>query len=364
MLTWLPGILNYGTAPEIITNTDNNPHQHLARLHVNLYLSHPMNELLKARNLTRRYAGCYAVSDVSITLNSGDILGLLGPNGAGKTTTMGMLTGNLAPSSGSVMIKGIDLLDHPKQAKQHTGYLPEQPPVYRDQTVNEYLRYCARLHNIHGKQINAAVDRARERTGLADTGKRIIGNLSRGYQQRVGIAQAIIHEPEVIILDEPTVGLDPIQIREIRELIRELGTQHGVILSTHILPEVQAVCNRIHILYEGRIAYDDDAARSTDSGAQLVVCFQSTANTQMLNAINGITKIEENTVNRFTVTYSSETNPAIDIANLAANQQWGLLELTPVAPGLEQVFLNLTSGNQPVEKSHNDAVSTSGEIAT
>ncbi len=308
-----------------------------------------MTELLKAKNLIRNYADYRAVDDVSITLNSGDILGLLGPNGAGKTTTMSMLTGNLAPSAGSVMIKGIDLLDDPKQAKQNIGYLPEQPPVYRDQTVDEYLRYCARLHNIRNKQVAEAVDKARERTGLIDTGKRIIGNLSKGYQQRVGIAQAIIHEPDVIILDEPTVGLDPIQIREIRELIRELGTQHGVILSTHILPEVQTVCNRINILYQGKIAYDD-AYATAESEAQLIVRFNSNPDIESLDAIDGVTEIEQIDDGRYTITHTADSYPANAIATLAIEQQWGLLELTPAAPGLEQVFLNLTGTDREPEK--------------
>lgn len=322
-----------------------------------------MTELLKANHLVRHYADYCAVNGVSITLNSGDILGLLGPNGAGKTTTMGMLTGNLAPSSGNVSIKGIDLMDDPKQAKQNIGYLPEQPPVYRDQTVNEYLRYCARLHNIRGKQLNDAVDKARERTGLADTGKRIIGNLSKGYQQRVGIAQAIIHEPDVIILDEPTVGLDPIQIREIRELIRELGQQHGVILSTHILPEVQTVCNRIHILHQGMIAYDD-ASASSQTEAQLIVRFSNAPETESFAAIDGITAIEQSGDGRFSITHTSDTYPANDIATLAIEKQWGLLELTPAAPGLEQVFLNLTGSDRQAEKTqYNDATVYAGDNA-
>lgn len=311
-----------------------------------------MSTLLKATDLNRFYADYHAVQNVSITLNQGDILGLLGPNGAGKTTTMGMLTGNLAPSSGTVEIRGVDLLDDPKQAKQSIGYLPEQPPVYRDLTVNEYLNYCAKLHNIRGKDVKAAVEQARERTGLADTGKRLIGNLSKGYQQRVGIAQAIIHEPDVIILDEPTVGLDPIQIREIRELIRELGTRHSVILSTHILPEVQSVCNRVNILYQGRIAYD--SADSTQQvNPQLNVQFTSSADTNKLKELDGIISIEELSENRFSITHEQESNPAGEIASTAINQGWGLLELTPIAPGLEQIFLNLTQKEQTT--SYDDA---------
>ncbi|MGH8456565.1 MAG: ABC transporter ATP-binding protein, partial [Stenotrophobium sp.] len=199
--------------------------------------------LIEARGLTRRYGPTVAVSDLSLTLRKGEILGLLGPNGAGKSTTMKMLTGNLAPSSGTALIKGVSLHDAPTAAKRNLGYLPEQPPVYPELTVDEYLRYCAGLHGIASAQRAAAVKQAKKSCGLADTGQRLIGNLSKGYQQRVGLAQAIIHRPSVIVLDEPTVGLDPIQIREIRSLITELGQTHSVILSSHILPEIQAVCS-------------------------------------------------------------------------------------------------------------------------
>ena len=192
---------------------------------------------VEANDLTRIYGGREAVSDVSFTLSKGEVLGFLGPNGAGKSTTMKMLTGNLAPSKGSVKICGVDMMEHPKEAKALIGYLPETPPLYREFTVDEFLAIAARLHGVSGKHIKTAVQRAKERCGLTEMSKRLIENLSKGYQQRVGIAQAIIHNPMVVILDEPTVGLDPIQIRDIRALIKELGGEHSVILSTHILPE-------------------------------------------------------------------------------------------------------------------------------
>jgi ABC-2 type transport system ATP-binding protein len=210
-----------------------------------------------ATGLSRYYSDHCAVDHLDVRLQKGEVLGLLGPNGAGKSTTMQMLTGNLAPSAGEIRINGIDLLDEPRKAKQQIGYLPEQPPVYRDLTVDEYLNYCARLRNVPAKDRKEAVERARERCGLQDVNKRLIGNLSKGYRQRVGIAQAILHNPAVVILDEPTVGLDPIQIREIRSLIRELGQEHGIILSTHILPEVQAVCDRVQILNHGKTVFND-----------------------------------------------------------------------------------------------------------
>ena len=213
--------------------------------------------LIAASGLSRYYSEHCAVNLLDVQLNKGEVLGLLGPNGAGKSTTMQMLTGNLAPTSGEILINGIDLLDEPRKAKQHIGYLPEQPPVYRDLTVGEYLDYCARLRNVAAKERRTAVERASVRCGLEQVSKRLIGNLSKGYRQRVGIAQAILHNPAVVILDEPTVGLDPIQIREIRALIRELGKEHGIILSTHILPEVQAVCDRVQILNHGKTVFNN-----------------------------------------------------------------------------------------------------------
>lgn len=299
-----------------------------------------MSALIETSGLYRYYGDHCAVNNVDITLNSGDILGLLGPNGAGKTSTMNLLTGNLAPSAGSILIKGIDLLDDPKQAKQNIGYLPEQPPVYKDLTVDEYLKYCAQLKGIGKKQLMAAVDKAKHRTGLVETGKRLIGNLSKGFQQRVGIAQAIINEPDVIILDEPTIGLDPIQIREIRRLIQELGKNHGVILSTHILPEVQTVCNRIHIMHEGRIAYDD-ATASEDAGL-LTILLENPINTEELSAIDGVHMVEELGNNRYRVGHAPGVNVAPVIAALAVEKNLGLLELTPETLGLEHIFVSLT----------------------
>ena len=213
--------------------------------------------LLAAEGLSRYYSDQCAVDSLDLQLQKGEVLGLLGPNGAGKSTTMQMLTGNLAPTTGSIQINGIDLLEDPRQAKRHIGYLPEQPPVYRDLTVNEYLEYCAKLHGLRGAARAQAIHFACERCSLNEVRNRLIANLSKGYKQRVGIAQAILHGPAVVILDEPTVGLDPLQIREIRKLIRELGQEHSVILSTHILPEVQAVCDRVQILNRGRTVFND-----------------------------------------------------------------------------------------------------------
>ena len=195
--------------------------------------------LLTAENLNRRFGLQTAVQSVSFSVRQGEVLGFLGPNGAGKSTTMKMLTGNLAPDSGKILINGIDLLADPKAAKRHIGYLPENPPLYKELTVREFLIFCARLHGLSKKQLLSAVNDVINRCGLETVQQRLIGQLSKGYQQRCGIAQAIIHQPQVVILDEPTSGLDPIQIQQIRQLIRDIAHQHSVILSTHILPEVE-----------------------------------------------------------------------------------------------------------------------------
>jgi len=228
---------------------------------------------ISARGLCRNFGAHAAVREINLELKRGEVLGFLGPNGAGKTTTMRMLTGNLAPSAGSIEICGIDLLDQPRDAKAHIGYLPETPPLYRELTVDEYLRLAARLHRITNASIHSALDETKQRCGLGDTGKRLIGSLSKGYQQRVGIAQAIIHNPDVVILDEPTVGLDPNQMREIRTLIRELGAERSVILSTHILPEVESVCDRVQIMHQGRMVFNDTVAGLKQNTASLEQVF-------------------------------------------------------------------------------------------
>ena len=217
----------------------------------------PSKLLVQAHHLHRYYDQHHAVNDVSISLHKGEVLGLLGPNGAGKSTTMKMLTGNIAPSSGSIEIAGVNLLENALSAKQQLGYLPETPPLYSDMRVVEFLHYCARLHDIPKAKVTSAINQVLAQCGLEDMQERLIANLSKGYQQRVGIAQAIIHQPSVIILDEPTVGLDPIQIQEIRSLIRQLSKHHSVILSTHILQEVEAVCDRVHIISAGKTVFVD-----------------------------------------------------------------------------------------------------------
>jgi len=214
---------------------------------------------LSARNLIRRFGPREVIHGVSLDLHRGEVFGLLGPNGAGKSTTLQMLTGALLPHSGQIEICGFDLARQPDQAKSCLGYLPENPPLYRDMRVDDYLKFAAGLRRMPPAHIADAMAKTKRRCGLQEVGGKIIGALSKGYQQRVGIAQAIIHAPEVIILDEPTVGLDPTQIRDIRALIRELGQAHSVILSTHLLSEVENICNRVGIMQHGRLIYSSSS---------------------------------------------------------------------------------------------------------
>ncbi|HET7676066.1 MAG TPA: ABC transporter ATP-binding protein, partial [Gammaproteobacteria bacterium] len=269
--------------------------------------------------------------------------------GAGKTTTMQMLTGNLAPHAGAIEINGVDLLERPKEAKRSIGYLPEQPPVYAELSVDEYLEYCARLNRVPRKQVHAAREEAKARCGLADTGRRLIGNLSKGYKQRVGIAQAIIHKPAVVVLDEPTVGLDPIQIREIRALIAELREAHSVILSSHILPEIQAVCSRVQIIHHGRLVLSDtiDGLGERMQSDSLIVGARNLPDVRMLAAIPEVTRVEQLDANRVRVIHQSGKSPAEHIAQCAVDGGWGLQELTPERKSLEEIFVDLVHSDEP-----------------
>jgi gliding motility-associated transport system ATP-binding protein len=307
----------------------------------------PMTEaLVQVENLSRFYQHNRAISHLSFTLNAGEVLGFLGPNGAGKSTTMQVISGNLAPSEGEVCIAGHDILEAPKAAKRHLGYLPEHPPVYRDASVDEYLRYCARLHRIPRGQVIASVDRVKQLCGLEDVGRRLIGNLSKGYQQRVGIAQAIVHDPRVVILDEPTVGLDPIQIREIRELIRTLGSQHSVILSTHILSEVQATCDRVQIIRAGELIYSastESLNQGHESSARIAL--RKSVPVDELSRLAGIDHVETLDTGRYRVFFTANSNPDA-LVTAAVQQQWGLYELVPEQQSLEDLFIELTDNEE------------------
>jgi ABC-2 type transport system ATP-binding protein len=312
--------------------------------------------LIEARDLSRRYGATLAVSGLNLTLRKGEILGLLGPNGAGKSTTMKILAGCLAPSGGTVTINGIDLARDPKAAKASLGYLPEQPPLYPELTVDEYLQFCAGLHGIPGAERAAAVARAKQACGLGEVAQRLIHNLSKGYQQRVGLAQAIIHRPPVIVLDEPTVGLDPIQIREIRTLIRQLGESHSVILSSHILPEIQAVCSRVMIINKGRSVYAESIEATAQHRVESVIAgLRRPPALETLKNLAGVSRAEALDGGLFRLAVDAGADPREALAEAAAKNGWGLFELRSQSKTLEEVFVELTSGDIAVHETQKEA---------
>ncbi len=305
------------------------------------------NTTLSADGLTRLYGQNIAVSDVSIELQRGEVVGLLGPNGAGKTTTMQMITGNLAPTIGSIKVCGIDMMENPTKAKNKIGYLPEIPPLYRELRVDEFLTLAGKIRKIDRKNIKEAVKTAKQKCGLEDMGRRLISALSKGYRQRVGIAQAIIHEPDVIILDEPTVGLDPNQIREIRSLIRSLGNKHSIILSTHILPEVEAVCDRVHILDHGKVAYSDTISGMQGArGEQVIdVEFKTPPSEKWFSMQGDGIAMEKTPSGGYRITHPS-VDPTDMIVRASVENGWGLFKLNQVQASLEEVFVQLTKTDE------------------
>jgi ABC-2 type transport system ATP-binding protein len=305
--------------------------------------------LLEAEGISRFFGPLVAVRDVSFSVRKGVVLGFLGPNGAGKTTAMRIITGNLAPSAGRVTVAGHDLLEDARAAKARIGYLPEQPPLYRELTVDEYLDYCAALNRIPRAERRNARDRAKESCGLAGVSRRVIGNLSKGFQQRVGLAQAVIHRPDVLVLDEPTVGLDPIQIREIRALIRELGRDHGIILSTHILPEVQASCDHVQIINKGRLVLSDSIGGLSRrmQASTLVAHFTGDADAKQLESLDGVKSLERTQDGGWRIFYDPERDPTDRLVHHAVERSLGLCELVRERFSLEDIFVQLTTDEAP-----------------
>jgi len=301
--------------------------------------------------LSRSYGTNKVVRDVSFSLNKGQVLGFLGPNGAGKSTTMKMLTGNLAPTSGSVRICGIDILEQPKDAKALIGYLPENPPLYKELTVDEMLALAARMHGVARGKVKRAVDHVKERTGLTEMGKRLCENLSTGYQQRVGIAQAIIHSPMVVVLDEPTRGLDPIQIKDIRALIKELGGEHSVILSTHILPEVEMVCDHVQIIHQGQLVFSGeiDALKKSRESDCLMLGLRRAPSHDALLGLPGVAEVSAaNGLLRVRFAGQPGDKVAETLVQAAVANDWGLYQVAPDVASLEDVFLQLTQMEESV----------------
>ena len=305
--------------------------------------------LVRVDNLSRDYQTQRAVNQVSFSLQAGEVLGFLGPNGAGKSTTMQVISGNLAPSEGEISIAGHDIIEQPREAKRHLGYLPEHPPVYRDASVDEFLTYCARLHGLRGADVVTARERVKRQCGLESVGRRLIGNLSKGFQQRVGIAQAIVHDPPVVILDEPTVGLDPIQIREIRDLIRGLGSERSVILSTHILSEVQATCDRVQIIRAGELIYNA-SIESLERGHEhsVRIALRAVVEADTLLALAGVDHVERLDDDRFRLFIAPEADTDL-LVETAVRENWGLYELVPEQQSLEDLFIELTHEHEDTE---------------
>ncbi len=316
--------------------------------------------MIEVQHLTKRYGPVTAVDDVSFKVEKGEILGFLGPNGAGKTTTMRVITGYMPANEGKAIVAGYDVFANPLEAKRRTGYLPETPPLYPDMTVREYLTFVARIKLDGGTAADRRmrVDHAMKKAHVDDMANRHCAKLSKGYRQRVGLAQAILHDPEVLVLDEPTAGLDPKQIIETRDLIRSLRGSHTIVLSTHILPEVAQTCQRVVIINKGRVVAEDSPDNLTHQlkgAATLYVQAGTTADlTEALSGVAGVTKATITDRHEQYTGYEIEAEPnhdvRRDVARTVVNGGWGLLELRPMRMSLEEVFLQLTTEERPNER--------------
>jgi len=308
--------------------------------------------MIQVENVTKRYGPTLAVSDLSFEVQKGEILGFLGPNGAGKTTTMRIITGYLPATEGRVRVGGFNVAEDPLEVKRRIGYLPELPPVYPDMTVTEYLAFVGRIKGVARADLKTRVDEVSEKTAVTDVRDRQIGKLSKGYRQRVGLAQAIIHNPDVLILDEPTAGLDPKQIIETRELIRGLAGQHTIVLSTHILPEVSKVCQRVVVINSGRIAAvgTPDELIHRLQGYETVLVTAEGPKPEIkgkLQAVAGVNMVEEHEAKDSRATFEVHAEKGHDVraelARAVVESQWKLLELRTSGMSLEDIFLKLTT---------------------
>jgi ABC-2 type transport system ATP-binding protein len=307
--------------------------------------------VIEVSQLTKKYGDMLAIDSLNFKVAKGEVVGFLGPNGAGKSTTMKIITGYMAPTSGVAKVGGIDVFEDPIAVKRRIGYLPETPPVYLDMTVTEFLKYVAELKGVEKAKISSQVKNAIEKTNLGEVHKRLIQNLSKGFKQRVGIAQALVSDPDVLILDEPTVGLDPKQVAEIRDLIKELRGQHTIILSTHILPEVQAVCERIIIISKGKIVAEDSLAnlaalKSGGRKIQLRIRQTNADIQQILSGVKGVQKVSHGNSPRDWQLDTADSDEMIEsIAKEVMSKGLGLLEISSAKADLEDVFLKLTYGD-------------------
>jgi ABC-2 type transport system ATP-binding protein len=308
--------------------------------------------MIEVQQLTKRYGPTVAVSDVTFEVKKGEVLGFLGPNGAGKTTTMRVITGYLPPTSGEVKVAGYDVVEESIEARRHTGYLPENPPVYTDMRVSEYLAFVGRIKGVPSRDLKRRIDEVSEKCAITDVQSRQIGKLSKGYRQRVGLAQALIHNPDVLVLDEPTAGLDPKQIIETRELIRGLSGQHTVVLSTHILPEVSKTCERVVVINGGKVVAvgaPDELTHRLQGFESILITAEGPRDEMKarLERVEGVTLIEEREVfdgrATFEVHAAKERDVRSELARAIVESQWRLLELRTSGMSLEDIFLKLTT---------------------
>jgi ABC-2 type transport system ATP-binding protein len=314
--------------------------------------------MIQVEGLSKKYARHVAVNNISFNVDKGDIVGFLGPNGAGKTTTMRILTCFMPPTEGRASVAGFDVFEQPFEVKKRIGYLPETPPVYPEMSVRDYLTFVANIKNVPSSDVKRRTDEVMDRCSVADVRDRLIGKLSKGYRQRVGLAQAIIHNPDVLILDEPTSGLDPKQIIETRELIKSLAGEHTIILSTHILPEVEAICEKVIIINKGRVVATDSVEhlrhRTGEGAVQVQVDTDGTADKQLvqqrLEQVPGVSKVLQAGTGTGSLVFEVDSLPGRnarpDIARAVVQSGWNLLELKSLTYSLEEVFLELT-GSQP-----------------
>jgi ABC-2 type transport system ATP-binding protein len=312
--------------------------------------------VIEVQHLTKRYGPVTAVDDVSFTVERGEILGFLGPNGAGKTTTMRVLTGYMPPTAGKAIVAGYDVFDHPIEAKRRTGYLPETPPLYPEMSVRDYLLFVSKIKGVPRGERKARVEEMMRKTHVDDMANRHCGKLSKGYRQRVGLAQALMHNPDVLILDEPTAGLDPKQIIETRQLIRSLAGDHTIILSTHILPEVSQTCQRVVIINRGKVVAvdtpDNLTARLRGSETMYLQVDSAGADvSSVLQRVTGVTRVAISDTRQQVVGYEVDSEAGRDVRReLAAaivGRGWGLLEMRPMRMSLEEIFLHVTTEEVP-----------------
>jgi len=306
--------------------------------------------MIKVENLTKRYGGFAAINELNFEVEKGEIVGFLGPNGAGKSTTMKILTSFLPATSGRATIGGFDVFEQSIEARKRLGYLPENTPLYTDMRVGEYLRYRANLKGVPGRKLRQSVGDALELCSLRDVERKIIGALSKGYRQRVGLADALVHDPELLILDEPTIGLDPNQIRHVRDLIKNLGGKRTVLISTHILPEVEIMCSRVIVIHKGKIRASDTAEnllknhRATGS-MRIEANVGSDNAAELLSRLHGVkdmTTEQEGAFSVFQLRLEANTDPSTEVYQLARDRNWSLRELTRRRSTLEDVFVELT----------------------